>query len=108
MNFNDAKFANAVNRIYFHSNARLDKPTFKIGRVEWVKETHSRQTALYAYQCDTHLVAEDNGWSFLHVSEIWRDPAGKPIRSGHWGRLIKGKKPDVMAWVKARLAAIEK
>lgn len=105
--FNDIRFANSFGRIHAACNAGLRGYHWEHDGVEWSRTRHGHHGSHYSYQCETFvLTRKQTGktpWVFLYVSETWWDMDGKNVLRNHtWGKMMKGRKPDALAWFKTQ------
>lgn len=102
--FNDVKFSTLFGRIHMALNPGLRNHGWETDSVTWTRDRHSRHTPHYACQGETFVLTSSmpkRAWAFLFVSETWWDMDGKNVlRNNSWGKMLKGNKADVMAWMK--------
>lgn len=111
-NFNDARFANVFGRIHMAINPGLRAYHWQADGVDWRREHMSHHGADYSFQCETYVLKSlgvKKTWVFMYVSDTWWDMGGKSVlRSHYWGKLMQGKKTDVIAWMKAQEEKLDK
>lgn len=111
--FNDTRFANIFGRIHMALNPGLQAYRWEAEGVAWSRDRHSHHGPHYSYQCEAFVLerraALQNPWLFLYVAETWWDRDGKNVlRSTAWGKVMKGRKPDVIAWMKIQAEKLER
>jgi len=110
--FNDTRFANAFGRLHMAANPGLKSYRWETDGVEWARTRHSHHGPHYTYQCETFVLTRTGAkapWVFLYIAETWWDMDGKNVlRSSSWGKVMKGRKPDVIAWMKTQEAKMER
>lgn len=109
--FNDLRFANSFGRIHKRLNPKLAAYQWEADGVAWRRHRHAHQGPDYSCQCETFVLTakagKGAGWSFLYVTETWWDGAAKTVLRSHtWGKLLHGRKTDVLAWMKAQEAKL--
>ena len=101
--FTDPNFLRAFARIQQAANPSLNLDRWTVGRVEWRRQRHNFWAADYAFQMEAHILETPGrrGWSLVVVIETWWiGPRSTTARTARWGKLIRGRKADALAWFK--------
>ena len=109
--FNDIRFSNVFARVHAAANPGLRAYQWESGGVSWQRNRHGHHGPHYFYQCETFILscaAKKNPWVFLYVVDTWWGMDGKTVlRNNNWGKLMQGRRPDVVAWFKAQTDKLE-
>lgn len=100
-NLTDASFATAFSLALDATNPGRKRAQWQIGDVEWRRDRLNYGGSTYAFQCEIHTVrcTGNTAWDLLYVMETWWDEGHKSVvRDNRWGRLLGGRKADVLAW----------
>jgi len=108
--FSDSRFALLFNRIVSATNPRLEKDGWRAAEVEFRRERHNYWGRDYAFSMEIYTlrsVSKDK-WELLVVRENWwTGDRRNTVRSGHWGKLVSGRRDSVLAWFKRQRDALD-
>jgi len=98
--------------IYSATNPRQDIHCWRVGDVDWSRESHSYAGRDYAYRIDAHVLRRARSskisWSLLVVQERWWDKrADDALRMFEWRRTLSGRDRDILAWFAEQRLALE-
>jgi len=98
----------------FDELLRRDKPKegpdkWSAHGVDWQHSRHSFETNGYGFSVETYeLVHRTKDWTLLVIKDRWwAGRNGEVIRTVHWGKVLRGNRATVMAWLKTQQREIE-
>jgi hypothetical protein len=100
-NLTDASFAMAFSLVLDATNAGRKRSHWQVGGVQWQRDRLTYGGPTYAFQCEVHTLRHtaSPSWTLLYVMETWWDEGRKSVvRDNRWGRLLAGRKAEVLAW----------
>lgn len=107
--FAGPNFLRAFARIQQAANPSFNLARWAVGRVEWRRQRHSYWGFDYSFQVEAHtLVAPGRtGWNLVvFVETWWMTSRSVAVRTSSWGKLLRGRKADVLAWFKDQEAKL--
>lgn len=99
--------------VYLKTNPGPGKNRWRIGEVEWIRETHSFRGERYALWLEVHFLRRDDRagrhWSLLVVTERWWEAErADAFRTIEWRRVLSGKDREVVSWLAGAWEAAQK
>lgn len=90
--------------VYLKTNPGPERSRWRIGEVEWTRQTHSFRGRDYSLWLEIHRLRRDagtnRGWSVLVVAERWwEEGRTDAFRTVEWRRVLSGKDSDVVSWL---------
>jgi hypothetical protein len=93
------------------TNPALKRSRWNYEGVELTRERYNFMSSEHGFSCDIVRMdrAGRNGWSLMVVKEYWWiGEDAKTTKTMHWTRPMRGKRIDMMAWLRAQEAALER
>ncbi|HVZ91338.1 MAG TPA: hypothetical protein VG843_06785 [Rhizomicrobium sp.] len=105
MRLGDNRFFNLFSLIASATGRDRGCDAWTVEGVRWTRERLSHRSPACAFQLEVYELAQSgrDGWRLLVGHETWWDGAhADAFRNGHWARLTRGSRADVIDWFKAR------
>lgn len=99
----DAAFFRAFDAMTDAANPGLRRKSWEFGGASWRRDRYSLSNPDYAFVIEIFTVLRSRrpGWKLLVFKEhLWDEDDGAAVRSVRWTRLLKGRRADVLAWLR--------
>ena len=93
------------------TNPGLKRSRWTFDGVEFTRERHNFTGGAYGFTFEIFRMehAGRRGWSLMVVKEYWWfGEEAKTAKTTHWARPIRGKRSDMMTWLRAQEADLER
>lgn len=93
------------------TNSGLRQSRWSVDGVQLEHERHSFTGPRHSLTISVFTLTREGrrGWSLMVTKEIWWfGPDSKPFKDLRWARHLSGQRGDMMAWLKAQEARLEK
>jgi hypothetical protein len=93
------------------TNPGLKLSTWINEGVNWERERHSFAGPKHGQAIEIVTITRPGkrGWSVMVVKEYWwAGKENRALKTGRWAKPIDGQRSDIMAWFRAREAALNK
>jgi hypothetical protein len=107
----DPAFFRLFDLLMVQINRGLTKTRWKYDGVDFERERHSATGPQHGLTIDIFTLTREGrrGWSLMVIKEYWWVGAeSKPLKNSRWARAIMGQRGDIVSWLKAQEAKLER
>lgn len=107
----DPAFFRLFELLIVQTNRGLIKTRWKYDGVDFERERHSATGPKHGLTIDIFTLTREGrrGWSLMVIKEYWWvGVESKPLKNSRWARLIMGQRGDIVSWLKAQEAKLER